>query len=414
MAIVPFRAWPRSRQIILASSCVVALLATLWWWRGERFYVRWLLESPSAGRCQKHLNRATLDASIQLGTRFLLAHQKPAGNFDYEFDWKAQELSQDDQETRQAGALWGLTLLYQDDKRPELAAAIERALAFFDENSRRAKGGRCLVYPGSSAGRAGTTALMALSLIEYLRAAPDLASDKRAQLQTRLDEYLKTLLRGVHPSGLWYSEYNVKNCKPYGEPSSYSDGEALLALVKAAKYLDRKDLLPDIMAAAAAGKKVNVDEALARDADSDVTKGYYQWSTMAFYELATSEFPDVAVYGDTVLRLADWMIDDHNVLTRTRNTGYAYEGIIHAYALAKQRRDSVRVAKYGCVIDLGLEHIMSWQVGGPVTNRFTATASHDDIRALGGVQNAAFEPALRVDVTQHQMHATLLARRYVY
>jgi UDP-N-acetylmuramoyl-tripeptide--D-alanyl-D-alanine ligase len=376
--------------------------------------VRWLLESPAGGRCQKQLNRAALDASIKLGTRFLLAHQKPAGNFDYEFDWKAQELSVDDQETRQVGALWGLTLLYQEDKRPELAAAIERALGFFDENSRRAKGVRCLAYPGSSAGRAGTTALMALSLIEYLRAAQDLPGDKRELLQARLDEYLKMLVKSMHPSGLWYGEYDVKTCKPKGEPSSYSDGEALLALVKAAKYLDRKDLLPTVMAAAAAGKKVNIDEALAQDPDSDITKGYYQWSTMAFYELATSDFPDVSVYGDTVLRLADWIIDEHEILTRTRNTGYAYEGIIHAYALAKQRQDSVRQAKFGCIIDIGLEHIMSWQVGGPLANRFTAAASHNDARALGGVQNAAFEPALRVDVTQHQMHATLLARRYVY
>jgi len=398
----------------LASLGVVALLASLWWWRGERFYLRWLLESPSRGSCQKHLNRATLDASLRLGTQFLLVHQRPAGNFDYEFDWRSQELSDEDQETRQVGALWGLTLLYQEDKRPELAAAIERALGFFDENSRRAKGARCLTYPGSRFGRAGTTALMALSLIEYLRAAPELETERRAQLQRRLDEYLKMLVRSVHPSGLWYGEYDVKNCKPRGEPSSYSDGEALLALVKAAKYLDRKDLLPDIMAAAAAGKRINIDEALALDSDSDVTKGYYQWSTMAFYELSTSDLPDVAVYGDTVLRLADWIIDEHDILTRTRNTGYAYEGIIHAYALAKRRGDSVRQAKYACVIDLGLEHITSWQVGGPRSNRFTAAASSQDPRALGGVQNAAFEPGLRVDVTQHQMHATLLARRYVY
>jgi hypothetical protein len=414
MAFVPFRAWPRSRQIILASSLVVALLVSLWWWRGERFYVRWLLESPARGSCQKRLNRPVLDASIRLGTRFLLAHQRPEGNFDYEYDWRTQELSDDDQETRQVGALWGLTLLYQEDKRPELAAAIERALAYFDEHSRQTKGGRCLVYPGSSEGRTGTVALMALSQIEYLRAASGLAADQRTQLESRLDQYLKMLVRSVDPNGLWYAEYDLKTCKPQGEPSSYSDGEALLALVKAAKYLDKKDLLPTIMSAAAAGKRINIDEALSQDADSDVTKGYYQWSTMAFYELATSEFPGVSVYGDTVLRLADWVIDVHQILTRTRNTGYAYEGIIHAYALAKQRHDTERQAKYGCVIDLGLEHIMTWQVGGPLTNRYTASASPDDKQALGGVQNAAFEPALRVDVTQHQMHATQLARQYVY
>ena len=164
---------------------------------------------------------------------------------------------------------------------------------------------------------------------------------------------------------------------------------------------------------AAAGKRVNVDEALSQEPDSDVTKGYYQWSSMAFYELATSDFPETQRYGDTVLRLADWMIDDHHVLIRTRNTGYAFEGLIHAYARAKQRGDSARQAKYGCVIDLGLEHLMSWQVGGPNPNRYTAAPTKDP-RAIGGIQNAAFEPALRIDVTQHQMHATLLARQYVY
>ncbi|HYQ18890.1 MAG TPA: hypothetical protein VEQ58_24105, partial [Polyangiaceae bacterium] len=229
----------------------------------------------------------------------------------------------------------------------------------------------------------------------------------------RLGEYLKMLARGVHPSGLWFGNYEVETCKPKGDPSPYSDGEALLALVKAAKYLDHRELLPVIMAGAAAGKKLNIDEARDNDADSDVTKGFYQWSTMAFFELATSDFPDTRIYGDTVLDLADWIIDTHHILSRTRNTGYAFEGITHAYALAKQRGDA-RQAKFGCAIDIGLERLIGWQVGGPLPNRYTAGSDASDPRGLGGVQNAAFEPGLRVDVTQHQMHATQLARQYVY
>jgi hypothetical protein len=414
MASLALRSWSRTRIILLASALGLAALGAVAWFWGERFYVRWLLESPSSGRCQKRLNREVLQRSIKLGTSFLLAHQKPGGNFDYEYDWQEKKLSEDDQETRQAGALWGVTLLHQEDQRPELAAAIERALAFFDEHSRRAKGVRCTAYPGSSSGRVGTVALVALAHIEYLRAAPSLASEQRASLEKRLGEYLNMLVKSQDPSGLWYAEYDVRTCKAKGAPSSYSDGEALLALVKAARYLDRKDLLPVIMSAAAAGKAINIDRALKDDADSDVTKGYYQWSSMAFYELATSDFPDTKVYGDTLLRLADWMIDVHDVLTRTRNTGYAYEGIIHAYALAKQRGDTARQAKYGCVIDIGMERLLSWQVGGPLPNRYTAKASGDDKQALGGIQNAAFEAPLRIDVTQHQMHATQLARQYVY
>jgi hypothetical protein len=405
----------RTKWTIGLVALAAALGLGLGWWRwGEASYLRLLLESPSAGRCDKRLNRALLGASLSLGTRFVLAHQKPDGNFDYEYDWREKQFAESDQETRQAGALWGLTLLYQDAPSPQLKAGIERGLAYFDRHSRLAGGVRCTTYPGSSAGKTGTVALVALSYIEYLRAAPALPSEQQEPLYARLAEYLEYLRQSVRRDGLWYGDYDVRSCKPSGDASSYSDGEALLALVKAAKYLDQKPLLPLIRRTADAGKRLNIERALNQDGDSDVTKGYYQWSSMAFYELATSDFPEVGVYGSTLLGLADWMIDVHKVLTRSRNTGYAFEGLTHAYAWAKQRGDSARQAKYGCVIDIGLERLLRWQVGGPLGARYTSAAAPDDDQALGGVQNEVRDPALRIDVTQHQLHATLLARRYVY
>jgi hypothetical protein len=44
----------------------------------------------------------------------------------------------------------------------------------------------------------------------------------------------------------------------------------------------------------------------------------------------------------------------------------------------------------------------------------TREVAPDDRLALGGVQNSATSPGLRIDVIGHQMHATLLARRYLY
>jgi hypothetical protein len=414
MELGKFGQWLRGWRVVVVAFGALVVIGSLVWWRvGESFYLRWLLESPSTGRCQTRLSRPLLQRSLELGTGFLLAHQRPGGNFDYEYDWREKQLSNEDQETRQAGALWGLSMLYQARKTPELAAAVERGLAFFDEHSTARGDVRCTAYPHNSDGRSGTVALVALSYIEYLRAAP-LSDEQRAGYEQRLGQYLQMLVHSVHPSGLWYGDYDVKTCAPSGDPSPYSDGEALLALVKAAKYDKHPELLPTIMAAAAAGKRLNVDRALAVEPDSDTTKGYYQWSSMAFYELATSGFPDTEVYGSAVFQLADWVIDVHRILTRTRNTGYAFEGITHAYALAKKRHDSARQAKYGCVIDMGLERLLGWQVGGPAPNRYTAQAELGDKQALGGIQNAAFEAPLRIDVTQHQMHATQLALEYVY
>ena len=47
-------------------------------------------------------------------------------------------------------------------------------------------------------------------------------------------------------------------------------------------------------------------------------------------------------------------------------------------------------------------------------NGFIHSRPTDDPPAIGGVQNHRRESPLRIDVTQHQMHAVILAHRYVY
>jgi hypothetical protein len=390
------------------------VFAVLWWQLGEPHYLRMLREAPLSGRCERKLDRATLKQSLSLMTRFLVKHQKPAGNFDYEYDHATKTYSADDSDVRQAGALWGISLLHRYQPSPELQAAIEKGQAFFEQNSRRAKGGRrCIAYPGEPNGGTGTVALVALSYIELLRSGPPGASEEtKARLHKRLKEYLKQLVFAQREDGVWHS-FIDERCNVSGEPNPYADGEALLALAKARKYLGITEFDRHLLKAASGGRKRNIDDALKEHPDSDTTKGFYQWSSMAFYELVTSDLPDMQTYGDTLLRLADWMIDEHDTLWRTRNTGYAYEGIIHAYALAKQRGDQARVAKYGCVIDVGLNRLLAWQVGGPLGNSFVNRAK-DDPAALGGVQNSVREAPLRIDVSQHQSHATLLALEHVY
>jgi len=396
------------------AAILLALGAFLWWRFGDHTVTRMLFESPLAGRCKKELSRAPIERSIELGTRFMLAHQKPAGNFDYEYDWKTGQYTDDDNEVRQAGAFWGLSLLYQHRPTPELAAAIEKALAFVEQHSVQvASGARCVAYPGKDSPGIGTIALIALTYIEYLSVAGDLPPERRQLHTTRLGEYLKTLTAAIDQDGLWSGSYDPHTCVASGAPSPYSDGEALLALVKAARYAGHHELHPLILRTADAGHRLNVVQALEADADSDTTKGYYQWSSMAYYELATSGWPTTERYGEYLLALADWQIDVHKTLTRQRNTGYAYEGIIPAYDWARRRNDP-RAGKLACVIDLGLGRLLTWQVGGPLASSFTREVRAGDRLAVGGIQNEARAPALRIDVTQHQMHALIYAQQLVY
>src|SRR5690606_16131403 len=107
---------------------------------------------------------------------------------------------------------------------------------------------------------------------------------------------------------------------------------------------------------------LNVEAALKAHPDSDTTKGYYQWGSMSWYEILQSGRPGTQIWGDRLIDLAVWMIDTHETLKRTRNTAYAYEGIVPAYAVAKERADP-RAAKLGCVVQMGLHKLSSWQIG---------------------------------------------------
>jgi hypothetical protein len=364
-----------------------------------------------ANQGSERLTTELLRTSLKLGTEFLINNQKPAGNFQYQYDWKRREYAADDNPVRQAGAGWGLATIYAREPSPQVEAALQKALDFMNGHSHLSEdGSRYVVYPGEEVGRTGTVALVALAHLDYLQSRGT-ADSQRARYRPFLNGYLRFLMEARRPDGLWHGSYDLQTGAPHGEPSPYFDGEALLALVKATKYRVL-ELAPDLLAAAQVGYARNVVEARAHDPDSAITKGYYQWSSMAFFELATSGWEGTEEFGDYVVELADWMIDVHKTLSRARNTAYAYEGIIHAYQLAKLRQDQARMEKFARVIDEGLLKLTSWQVGSPIANSYIRGTPTDDPRAIGGIQNDPRQPALRIDVAQHQMHAVTLALKY--
>lgn len=372
-------------------------------------------EKPSNEMYETKLTREILDESLELGTQFILNNQKPEGNFNYEYDWVNKQMNTDDSEVRQAGALWGLSLIYNDNPDETLMLALEKGLNFFKNHSMESDDGyKWIVYPNSSSGRTGTVALIALSIIDFLRSSEDTDMELKTELWSDLDKYLDFLVSLRMENGQFYQSYDHETGVGYGGSSPYFDGESLLALTKAAKYLDKDELKPIILESANATYQNNVVNALEDDPDSSTTKGFFQWGCMAYYELATSDWQNTESYSDIVISLSDWMIDVHKTLERTRNTAYAYEGIIHAYELARVTGDKNHTEKFASVIDEGLYKLTSWQVGGPIQNEYLQNHTTSDTLAIGGIMNHKEEPPLRIDVTQHQMHAVILARRYVY
>lgn len=418
-----------------------------------------------------------------LGTLFLLEHQKSFGNFDYEYDWTTGQNTDDDMEVRQAGALWGLSLILHDmmdtfDNEDTdgmrvihiVSVHLLRGFEFFImQNSEildfNGVTMRYITYPGAKRHGIGTMGLVCLSLVEFLRATGDdvpeyvkqklISPHKREELESYLQQLLAFLVTSHSSTPIqsledrfrtWNRLISAASWKswqvqedPYrqtedgggyflqsyddegissGISSSYYDGECLLAIIKAAKYLNYNFLFPMAVGTAKSLHHRHVTMALKDDEDSAETKGFYQWSSMAFYELATVEFEeeqhyDPTRFGSWLVDLALWMVDVHETLNRPKNTGYAYEGIVPAWSYAAASGSNPGTAQHlHCTIEEGLARLISWQVGmGTVENN---VEEWDGKMGLGGVQNSRKEPGLRIDTTQHQMHATILARRLVY
>ncbi|MEO7329589.1 MAG: hypothetical protein ABI193_13500, partial [Minicystis sp.] len=320
------------------------------------------LSAPSASApplsCGPGLSRAESDESLALGTSFLLHAQKPEGNFTYLYAWRTRAVGAGDNGVRQAGAAWALALLHRDRPTPETAAAVERALGFFERISRLTpEGHRYLIYPGDAEGSLGAVALVALAHIDYLLSGA--TSPKR---RAQLDEFLAMLRAAESADGRFVEAYDHEDGRPIGEPSPYVEGEALLAFVKAARFLGRADLRAPALLAAERGHLANIVNARSHEADSTTIRAYFQWSLMSYQALFESGWPGTERYADDGLALADWMIDVRGLGHTNGNEGYALEGLAAAHALARARGDAPRAQRIRCAVIEGLRRLTRWQV----------------------------------------------------
>lgn len=369
------------------------------------------------GKFKRKLTGPVLLASFKKGRDFLLANQKPAGNFNYEYDFTSRTFSRGDNQVRQAGALWGLATCYRFDPNDKNRVAIEKGFEFYFTYTKPwGENGLIIDYPGSPITMTGTVALVSLAIVDYLRANPPLADDMKRKLESHLDGYLAFLVGQQFKSGQFsLGVVHAINMK-IGQSNPYFNGETLLALIKAAKYTDHKELIPVIEKAAPFLAKKYTVIAWAKDADSTRTKGFYQWGSMAFWEYQDAGWKNAEIFRDTTLAMGWWMIYTHKTLGRSRNTAYAYEGLVHAWLIAKDKENKIAQARLRRTLDRGLYKLTTWQVEGPLRakNEFLNNHRTNDLQAIGGIMNHKSQAPLRIDVTQHQMHAVSLALEHVY
>lgn len=370
------------------------------------------------------INSSSLDTALELGAKFLMSRQKPGGNFHYEYDWKKKENSDDDNSVRQAGTTWGLAFLHAGAPSAELSEAVLKALKFFEQYAATDKHGRRFVrYPGEENGKLGTIALLALAHIDFLRSSPNLDEKVQKKLKHHLNGYIQFLLhaetsigKGDHKRHTFHGRYKHSG-EPFAEDSAYFDGEALLALVRAARHMNHSNLWETIGRTAKGSWELDAETGLKQgDKHGDGIdekklkrmKGFYQWSSMAMYELLQTDKHKFKPFEKRILRYADWRLSSTKFpLGSNKNNAVTLEGLVPAYLVALGADDE-RADKIGCLLRRsGIPNLNILQVGHPDAQGGALKASNDDPRAFGGVQPSLDSPKLRIDTTQHQMHAVL-------
>jgi hypothetical protein len=274
------------------------------------------------------------------------------------------------------------------------------------------------VYPGDQCVKTGTVALVTLAIVDFCRGQHQEAYLPRAGrglYDSWLTQYIEYLESMELDNGSWGSQYLLDSGTRDPFPSPYFDGEALLAYCRAARYMDRKDLIPKIeIIAPKLAQRYTID-AWKDDPASEDTKGFMQWGCMAFAEYVEAGWQQADLLGDAALALAWWLIHEHQVLLHKGNMAAGLEGLLAAYRVAELRRDRAAMQTLRKTVDDVLGRIVSWQVGGPLAEQNAFLRKQRFQKGLhGGIMTEKDSGIFRIDVVQHQVNASLMALQYLY
>lgn len=365
------------------------------------------------------LTRDDLVRSVEGMRAYFLNHQFVSGKFLYAENIRTNEMfTGKDHQVRQAGALWGVSLLLRDRYNEPTRRAVVLGMDFF-LNCRQTlpDGNFIIVYPNETVLNTGTVAIFCLALTEFLYSQDKyLQDEQRVPLRKALDSHLDFLKSMELTDGGWGNDYDVANNLRSPEASPYYDGETLLAYCKAARYMGRTDLLPRIQESLPKLlSKYTVDN-WDKEQDLAATKAFAHWGCLAMAEYAEAGWGDLALPLAAAKALTNYNIYENKLLEKTGNTGYAVEGLIGAWRVAMQAGDQEYADSLRQTAMQVLGKLSMMQVGNPHAKRNTVLSSFQNIpeKAVGGVTQGFESDLIRIDLVQHQTHATLMALKYFF
>lgn len=361
--------------------------------------------SPSVSAETVALSDEQLKKIIENAVSWLQNAQEESGHFRYEYMPFWDRYVDDDNMVRQAGAFYVLGEVFV--KMPEkfdLDTTLEKAVEYFEENSVDSKFNgysfKCLLKTPNDCTLGGTSLLL-VGLLDVVEADDSLKSE-----YSKVIEEYKNFILAMRLGDAGFREKYVPDDggRQGGGESAFSNGEALLALVRYYIYNPSEEL------------KETIDDSLAyfmRVYRKDWDANFYLWGMAAlkgWYPL----FPEEKYY-DFVRDYTDWRLEQQQkVRVSSRNRCAYIEGVVSAFPVLEAVATAEAEYKYLEEIDFWLAKSRSLQLKKKDTIKIVFGDGGAKIlvikkpsKALGGFLTDFSEPFQRIDFTQHCLSAYL-------
>lgn len=340
----------------------------------------------------------SMQMSIEAGIKWLQTAQEENGHFAYEYAPYIGTYMDGEQMVRQAGALYALTEVERRQTAPDaaLAVSVERAIDYFEDISKEGtydgETFRCIADSKSSIRcQLGATSLALTGLIGHLTVYPE----KRAAYESLLHDWISFIRISQKENGGFRNVFRIGNSFQSEAESAFSNGEALLALVRAHIY-DSETV-----------ERALIDQAFSYLKDEPFDTALYLWIMAALKELEAHE-PNPA-YVSYAEEFTSWRLEHTRRLRHTTKNYCAYaEGIASAYSILENTLSEIAKNELRGEIAFWNAKNLRHQIttrdyyrvvlkeGNPVIQHLP-----DPERALGGFLTSEEVVTERIDFTQH-------------
>lgn len=340
---------------------------------------------------------------IDDGINWFIAAQEETGHFAYEYRPYNNEYVDDDNVVRQAGALFQLGELARHDSgyAQRLQDTIQQAIAYLESISREddseGKQMRCIVdQDRSNRCKLGATSLALIGMLGYIEAFPE----EQVRYEELIEDYISYIKLAKKADGGFYYYYYIESGFDNEHESSFSNGEALLALVRYYQYNPTEAV------------RLIIDAAYTQLIQEPFDSGMYLWMMAALKDMQRL-WPDPA-RAEYTKSYTDWRLASIQRLRNTDKNMCAYaEGLASAYSVLDPKDVAYR--------DLVREEINHWNSRNATlqidqAKPYRVVAGESGVRlerlnnlslAHGGFLTGARDLTQRIDFTQHCLSAYL-------